>query len=125
MKWTKINRIKQLINVLLLALITGYIINSVFFLHTHTAPNGKITQHAHPFKKDCENDKLPSHQHTSDEIILIDNLSILFGQSPVYLVEYFTSISTLIYTQEYTCYTNLSYSSTNYRGPPTNFLLLS
>ena len=117
---SRILHIKQKIIILLfLSLIGGFIFNSTFFLHTHLSSNGKITQHAHPFKKSSEDQKsLPKHNHTCSDFLVIDASSLLFNLVNEVLIKPTEClISELKVYQSYD-YTDYYYTSLNSRGPP-------
>ena len=118
MKWNYTNKIKRSIFILLIGLITGYIFNSIFFLHSHEGLNGKIIQHAHPYEKHSDKSS-PAHQHSSDEIVFIECSSILFEYTNDYVIEHFSYFITAISSYEYSFNPNLYYTAENPRGPPT------
>lgn len=119
MKLNNLNKIKLLIFVLFIGLITGYIFNSIFFLHSHIDQNGTKIHHAHPYKKSSDNNSLPTHHHTADEIVFLEFSSVLFEFKNEIVLEHFSNFITAISSYEYSFNSNLYYTATNSRGPPT------
>lgn len=119
MKNRILNMNRKVIVLLFLGLIGGYLFNSTFFLHTHLSSNGKITQHAHPFKKSSEDQKsLPKHNHTCSDFLVIDNSSLLFNSvNEVLITSTESLIGELKVCQSYD-YIDYYFTSLNSRGPP-------
>ncbi len=54
------------------------IVNNSLYTHSHVSAFGQVFTHAHPFdKSDGEGDP-KSHRHTKAEIILLDQVNLLF-----------------------------------------------
>jgi hypothetical protein len=62
---------------LLLGLWTLIMLNSVMYRHSHRLPNGKIVSHAHPYKKSSDGSPAKPHEHTDEELAL---LQLIDGQ---------------------------------------------
>ncbi len=118
MKRNFLNKINRFILCLFIGLITGYIFNSIFFLHSHTDLNGKKIQHAHPYKKSSDNNSLPTHHHTSDEIVFLEFSSILFEFTNEIVLEHFSSFVSTISSYEYSFSKNSYFFTKSARGPP-------
>ena len=117
---SRILHIKQKIIVLLfLSLIGGFIFNSTYFLHSHIGSNGEITQHAHPFKKNSEDQKsLPKHNHTCSHFLVIDGSSLLFNSVNEVIITPTECLIGELKVYQSSDYTDYYYTSLNSRGPP-------
>jgi hypothetical protein len=62
---------------LLLGLWSLIMLNSVMYRHSHRLPNGKIVSHAHPYKKGTDDAPAKPHEHTDEELAL---LQLIDGQ---------------------------------------------
>ena len=110
-----------------LVAIFAIIVNNTIFIHTHILPDGRVIEHAHPFKSDGKNsDSQSNHHHTSQEFLLLSHIYHFFGKVyPLLIVILFFNVisSKFIFFER-----ELSYSP-NYkriyssRAPPQ--LLLS
>ncbi len=64
----------------LLILVMGcLLVNQAIFTHTHVQADGSLVSHAHPFSKKTDNAKGKAHQHSSLEIILLEQLDVLIS----------------------------------------------
>ncbi len=54
--------------------------NNAYFLHTHTLPDGRVIEHAHPFNPN-ENPSHPFHKHESKEFFYLDKILHLFNHT--------------------------------------------
>lgn len=70
-------RLKPILTILLIAVITALMINRVVYSHIHVLSNGSLVSHAHPFSKSAESKPDSSHQHSNIEFFLLDQLDIL------------------------------------------------
>lgn len=61
----------------LLGLWSLMMLNSVLYRHSHRLPNGKIVSHAHPYQKSADNSPAQPHEHTDEELAL---LQLIDGQ---------------------------------------------
>lgn len=59
------------------------LLNQALYTHTHVLPDGSIVSHAHPFNKSQESQGGSSHQHSTLEFFLLQNLQILFLASMI------------------------------------------
>ena len=63
------HRIKSVVSMFMLALISFTLLSKAFFIHTHISSDGQIVAHAHPFQKsDSENKQNSSHSHSDFEL---------------------------------------------------------
>ena len=63
---------------LLFGTIAILITNNALFLHSHYLIDGTVITHAHPFKKSAEPGPYKSHHHTNAELMMLENLQLLF-----------------------------------------------
>ena len=63
---------------ILFSIIALLITNNALFLHSHYLIDGTVITHAHPFKKSADSGPYRSHNHTNAELILLENLQLLF-----------------------------------------------
>jgi len=64
------------------------LINNTIFIHTHILLDGKIVEHAHPFKTTGKNsDSKPNHSHTSQEFLQLSYIYNLFNKSFIFPIE--------------------------------------
>ena len=68
---------KRLSAVLMIVIISFLMVNRAFFIHIHVQPDGSVHSHAHPFSKSSSNSKGSTHQHTSLEFFLLDQLDVM------------------------------------------------
>ncbi len=52
--------------------------NNAVYTHTHVLTDGTIVTHSHPFNKSDDSKPIKSHKHTITELVVLDNLSLLF-----------------------------------------------
>lgn len=64
------------------------VVNNTIFIHTHILPDGRVIEHAHPFKAAGKNsDSQPNHHHTSPEFLLLFHIYHFFGNVyPLFIV---------------------------------------
>ncbi len=64
------------------------VVNNTIFIHTHILADGRVIEHAHPFKSDGKNsDSQPNHHHTSQEFLLLSHIYHFFGSFyPLFIV---------------------------------------
>ena len=85
----KANKLWKKITIALLIMIMGcLLINQALYTHMHVLPDGSIVSHTHPFNKTQESKQGRSHQHSSLEFFLFQNLSLLFLAALASLVLY-------------------------------------
>ena len=68
---------------MLFMIMGSLLLNQALYTHTHVLPNGSIVSHAHPFNKSQESQGGSSHQHSTLEFFLLQNLQILFLASMI------------------------------------------
>ena len=54
------------------------VVNKIVFSHVHKLSDGTIIEHAHPFNKSADSKPFKSHHHSRAELLLFENLNILF-----------------------------------------------
>ena len=64
---------------MLIMIMGSLLLNQALYTHTHVMPDGSIVSHAHPFNKSQESEQGGSHQHSSLEYFLLQNLLLLFS----------------------------------------------
>lgn len=106
------------ISILFLAIITLLIINNTVWQHVHILPDGTLISHAHPYNKTTENTPVKQHHHSSAEMLILENLEILFPSL-------FLTIAFLVYRQTKILaasqieFTGVNWSQSQYgRAPP-------
>jgi hypothetical protein len=70
---------------LLLGLWVLIMLNSVMYRHSHRLPNGKIVSHAHPYKKGTDDAPAKPHEHTDEELALLQLIDGQLFEPPVML----------------------------------------
>ena len=69
-------KIKRFFTFILFFAITWMLCNKVVFMHSHILKNNQIVSHCHPFNKSTNNhNPFPSHNHTENEFILLNQLN--------------------------------------------------
>lgn len=75
----KINKIVWLFS--LIAVLT-VLVNNTLFVHIHILPDGRVIEHAHPYKTSDKNSAPQSnHHHTSQEFLLLSHIYHLFSKA--------------------------------------------
>jgi hypothetical protein len=91
------HRLKRIIWILQIVVITALMINRVAYTHIHFLPDGSVVAHAHPYSKSAEGNPDSSHRHSKTELFLFDQLNILmfFFTAAIVLKQYvaFTGFS--------------------------------
>ena len=62
----------------LIMIMGSLLVNQALYTHTHVMPDGSIVSHAHPFNKSQESKQGGSHQHSTLDFFLLQNLQLLF-----------------------------------------------
>jgi hypothetical protein len=81
-----VTRIKPFFTALLIFIVGLLWLNNVLFVHFHKLDNNTIVAHAHPFAKSTSNNQSGSHQHSSDELVVLDALLLLFTSVIIALI---------------------------------------
>jgi len=63
---------------ILILIMGSLLVNQALYTHTHVLPDGSIVSHSHPFNKTQESKQGGSHQHSTLEFFLLQNLQLLF-----------------------------------------------
>lgn len=71
------HRLKGIISILLIAVMTTLMLNRLVYIHVHILPDGTGISHAHPFSKNNTGNPGNSHQHSNMELYLLDQLDTL------------------------------------------------
>jgi hypothetical protein len=79
------NIARVLIPVVLL-LVVGFITNSTINQHFHELSSGIIEKHAHPYEKGAGDDPFSDHNHTTLELILLNQLFNTFSEIVIFLI---------------------------------------
>jgi len=77
---------KRITMALIVLIMGSLLLNQVLYTHTHVLPDGSIVSHSHPFDKAQESKQAGSHQHSTLELFLLQNLQLLFAAVLVSLV---------------------------------------
>ncbi len=63
------------------------VVSNTIFIHTHILPDGRVIEHAHPYKSTGKNsDSQPNHHHTSQEFFLLSHIYHLFSKTNVFFI---------------------------------------
>ena len=89
----KFNRIRLILKInkiiwfLTLFAVLSIIVNNSIFIHIHILQDGRIVEHAHPYKS---SDKSPGseqhHHHTKQEFLLLDNIYHLLKHTHLFFI---------------------------------------
>jgi len=71
------HRLRAVLSILLIAVLTTLMLNRLVYIHVHILPDGTGISHAHPFSKSHADNPDNSHQHSSLEFYLLDQLDTL------------------------------------------------
>ncbi len=75
----KINNVTmKLVSYLLIVMMGIFIVNNALFMHVHKMDDGRIVVHAHPYDKSNDSHPYKSHHHTKTELLVFDNVKLLF-----------------------------------------------
>lgn len=75
----KINNVTmKLVSYLLIVMMGIFIVNNALFMHVHKMDDGRIVVHAHPYDKSDDSQPYKSHQHTTKELLFLDNVKLFF-----------------------------------------------
>ncbi len=74
--------IKEALKITLPVIFIAYFCSITFFTHSHDI-NGVTIVHSHPFKADANGN--PNHEHTGNELQLIDALSTFYVENAIIL----------------------------------------
>jgi hypothetical protein len=96
-KKMKVIRIKPFFTALLVFIVGLLWLNNVLFVHFHKLDNNTIIAHAHPFATSTSNNQGGSHQHSSDELVVLNALLLLFTSTIIALV-IIKSVSKAVFT---------------------------
>ena len=69
-----IRKYKYFILLIIVPVLLLFITNSLINRHNHLV-RGYVFSHAHPFKKEPDNQQYPFHSHTDAELVILDLLS--------------------------------------------------
>lgn len=70
---------KRLTSTFLIISLVFVLFNNTYFLHTHTFPDGRVIEHAHPYNhNNHDDDSLPLHKHSKSEYIFLHFIFNLF-----------------------------------------------
>ena len=65
-------------SLILIVLFAFQIVNKSLYTHSHILAFGQVVTHAHPFERSDDNGDPKSHRHTQAEMIILDQVNILF-----------------------------------------------
>ncbi len=63
---------------LFVLIIAFQIVNNICWQHVHILADGTLVTHAHPYSKSSDSSPAKQHHHTNAEMLVLDNLEILF-----------------------------------------------
>ena len=66
------------VSMLFLLIIGFHIFNNIAWQHMHVLSDGTLVTHAHPYNKSADNAPAKQHHHTATEMLILENLEILF-----------------------------------------------
>jgi len=83
---------KRLAAGLMIAIMSILMVNRALYVHIHVLPDGSVVSHAHPFSKNTDTSNGKTHQHTSLEFFLLDQLEVLtLGISAIIVLKVLTN----------------------------------
>ncbi len=68
----------SILSLILIVVFAFQIVNKSLYTHSHILAFGQVVTHAHPFDKSDDNGDPKSHRHTQAEMIILDQVNILF-----------------------------------------------
>jgi len=72
--------LKKYLNIILITALLALTLNNSLFRHFHRLPNGTLIEHAHPYSGTESGSKnIPSHQHSSSDILVLDSFFQVFN----------------------------------------------
>ena len=87
--------LKKYFAVVLVGAVGLLTLNNALYTHFHKLANGNLIVHAHPFSKSDQTSIPPkTHEHTKVELLVLDNLLLLFAGKIL------VTISSLVSTQK-------------------------
>jgi len=115
-----VNRIKPFFTAFLVAIVGLLWLNNVLFVHFHKLDNNSIVAHAHPFSKSTANSQNTGHQHSSEELIVLDALLLLFTAA-IIAFAIIKSVSKTVFTvYKYKLFLSLEHIIYLNKAPPLN-----
>ncbi len=72
------NILKRLTIGLIICVMGTLMVNKAIYTHVHVLPDGTVATHAHPFNKKSPSNEGKSHQHSNLELMIHQNLEVLF-----------------------------------------------
>jgi hypothetical protein len=121
-----IKNLKKIVWSFTLIAVLSVLLNNTLFIHSHTLPDGRVIEHAHPFRSaDNGPHPLPNHKHTQQEFLLLSNIYHLFSNSYVLFIVIIFLIGN--YRRHFLFESEISYLQINkkvksLRAPPQSML---
>ena len=115
---------RKFISIVLLFCLFGSIANALANRHAHQLSDGRIIWHAHPYKKiKGETGPIKSHQHSSDELVMLDLISTTMffaglGAFFLFFSTFYFKVKLLNIRALFI--PSISINSLSFRGPPSS-----
>ena len=68
----------KVLSLLMIAIMSVMVINKGLYIHSHILNDGTIVFHAHPFNKSTDSNPIKTHHHTSNQLVSITHIQLLF-----------------------------------------------
>ncbi len=112
------NIFTKAVDLLIVALMVMLTINQCVFIHTHKLADGTIIVHAHPFNKKADSSPIKHHHHSGTELMVLQNLHLLFLSVFVVIALLNLSFKVRFYTETKLRFVPRSCNSQTDRAPP-------
>lgn len=120
-----ISRINSIFAIIALLSVLVLIANNILFVHSHHLENGQTIIHAHPYNLFAEGDSKPKHEHSKNELILINLFNNILVS--IIIISFFTAFIRKNVVKECVPIVKNEFYKTNYflssisaRPPPGN-----
>jgi len=116
----KFRKYNKLFILLITLLILWINYNTFYNAHYHILDSGKIISHAHPFQKSADNQTIPKHHHTRNELILLNHFyKILFLILVfIFLIQFIIKCKKCFFENYSTILRSIVLKTIVIRGPP-------
>lgn len=112
------SRIKPFFTAFLVSIVGLLWLNNVLFTHFHKLEDNSIVAHAHPFSKPTANNQSAGHQHSSEELIILDALLLLFASAAIVFVIIKSSLKSVFTEFNYNLFLSLEPIIKSNKAPP-------
>ncbi|MBN2864282.1 MAG: hypothetical protein JXN62_14030 [Bacteroidales bacterium] len=116
-----LRKISRILIPLFLLVVVCFLTNTTLNQHYHKLSSGLVIKHAHPFNKENAGQPFQEHQHSSSELILLDQASHIFFRIYLFIIFLIALVATheIINSKVVLSYRNRDfYFLNNYHAPP-------